>query len=65
MMQKDKSVYSARDNVRSSDNFRLIMPRDQSYPYTCRKMSGQKRSAVAFETNDVPPKKRGVTVETV
>ena len=29
------------------------------------KMSGQKRSAVAFETNDVPPKKRGVTVETI
>ena len=28
-------------------------------------MSGQKRGAVAFETNDVPPKKRGVTVETV
>ena len=28
---------SARDNVRSSDNFRLIMPRDQSYTYTCGK----------------------------
>ena len=41
------------------------MPRDQSYPYTCRKMSGQKRSAVAFETNNVPPKKRRVTVKTI
>ena len=28
-------------------------------------MSGQKCGAVAFEINDVLPKKRGVTVETV
>ena len=28
-------------------------------------MSGQKRGAVASETNDVPPKKRGVIVKTI
>ena len=26
---------SARDNVRSSDNFRVIMPRDRSISYSC------------------------------
>ena len=62
---KIASHSSAHDNVLSSDNFWLIMPRDRSYPYTCGKISGQKLSAVAFETNDIPPKKRGVTVEIV
>lgn len=57
---------SAFDNVQSSDNFRLIMPRDRSISYMCRKNVRQKRGAVASETDKVPPpKKRRVTVKTV
>ena len=48
---------SARDNVRSSDNFRLIMPRDRSYPYTVkavwlRETSKWQRCCVSAEFNE-------------
>ena len=51
--------FSACDNIRSPDNFRLIMLRDRSYSYMCEKMSGQNRDAVAFETNDVHRRSAG------
>ena len=53
---------SACDNVQSSDNFRVIMPCDQSISYAADKMSGQKRAACS---DKVPPAKivsRGQTL---
>ena len=42
------------------------MPHDRSYSYTCRKDVWTKaRGAIAFEMNDVPLKKRRVTVKIV